>query len=400
MIEPANRIKGVEEYYFSKKLAEVRSLDSPELRVINLGIGSPDLAPSENAIDALTTSAKNPANHGYQNYKGIPQLREAISHFYKKTYSVSIHAETDILPLVGSKEGIMHICMAFVNEGDEVLIPDPGYPTYASVAKMTGAKIVTYQMSEKLNWGIDVAALRKRDLSNVKIMWVNFPHMPTGRIALKEELQELVDLARENNFLIVNDNPYSLILNDRPLSILSINGATDVALELNSLSKSHNMAGWRIGWVAGRKDYIDAVLRVKSNMDSGMFLGLQHAAIEALKSGEDWFQKQNSTYRKRQHAACRILDELSCAYSSKQSGLFVWAKAPDHVADVEKWIDEILYGTKVFITPGFIFGEMGRRFIRISLCATEEKLNEALVRIKDFSKKSQPTAVNEQFITK
>ncbi|MBI1767837.1 MAG: aminotransferase class I/II-fold pyridoxal phosphate-dependent enzyme [Bacteroidetes bacterium] len=384
MIQTANRIKGVEEYYFSKKLTEVRSLDSPELRVINLGIGSPDLAPSENAIDALVASAKNPANHGYQNYKGIPQLRQAVADFYKKIYSVSINAETEILPLMGSKEGIMHICMAFVNEGDEVLIPDPGYPTYASVAKLTGAEIVTYQMSEKLNWGIDVATLRKKNLSKVKIMWVNFPHMPTGRIASKNELKELVDLARENNFLIVNDNPYSLILNENPLSILSIDGAEDVALELNSLSKSHNMAGWRIGWVAGKKDYIDAVLRVKSNMDSGMFLGLQHAATEALKNGDDWFQKQNSIYQKRQQAASKILDELGCTYSSKQSGLFVWAKAPDHIDDVEKWIDEILYGTKVFITPGFIFGETGRRFIRISLCATEEKLNEALGRIQNL----------------
>src|SRR5258708_11993109 len=351
MIEPANRIKGVEEYYFSKKLAEVRSLDSPELRVINLGIGSPDLAPSENAIDALIASAKNPANHGYQNYKGIPQLRQAIVNLYKKVYSVSLNAETEILPLMGSKEGIMHICMAFVNEGDEVLIPDPGYPTYASVAKLAGAKIRTYEMTEELGWGIDVAALRTKDLSKVKIMWVNFPHMPTGRIASREELKELVDLARENNFLIVNDNPYSLILNESPLSILSIEGADEVALELNSLSKSHNMAGWRIGWVAGKKEYIDAVLRVKSNMDSGMFLGLQHAATEALKNGDDWFQKQNSIYRKRQQAACKILDALGCTYSSKQSGLFVWAKVPDQIVDVEKWIDEILYGTKVFITP-------------------------------------------------
>jgi len=384
LVETANRIKNVEEYYFSKKLAEVRSLDTPELKVINLGIGSPDLAPSENTIDALVASAKNPNNHGYQNYKGIPQLREAIVNFYKKIYSVSLNTETDILPLMGSKEGIMHICMAFVNEGDEVLFPDPGYPTYASVAKLTGAKIITYQLSEKLNWGIDVDALRKKDLSKVKIMWVNFPHMPTGRIASREELKELVDLARENNFLIVNDNPYSLILNDSPLSILSIDGASDVALELNSLSKSHNMAGWRIGWVAGRKEYIDAVLRVKSNMDSGMFAGLQYAAAEALKSGDDWFQKQNAIYKKRQIAAHKILDELNCTYSPKQSGLFVWAKAPDEIVDIEKWIDEILYGAKVFITPGFIFGENGKRFIRISLCATEEKLNEALSRIQNL----------------
>ena len=385
MIQTADRIKNVEEYYFSKKLAEVRSLDSPELRVINLGIGSPDLAPSENTIEALIVSAKNPANHGYQNYKGIPQLREAITAFYKKTYSVSLNPERDILPLMGSKEGIMHICMAFVNEGDEVLIPDPGYPTYASVARLTGAKIATYEMKEELDWGIDVEALRKKDLSKVKIMWVNFPHMPTGRIASKEELKELVDLAKENNFLIVNDNPYSLILNERPLSILSIEGAEDVALELNSLSKSHNMAGWRIGWVAGKKEYVDAVLRVKSNMDSGMFLGLQHAAVEGLRNGDDWFQKQNSVYRKRQQAAARILDELNCVYSKKQSGLFLWAKAPEGITNVEKWIDEILYGTKVFITPGLIFGDAGKKFIRISLCATEEKLNEAFERIRKFN---------------
>src|SRR6478609_4366156 len=397
MIETANRIKNVEEYYFSKKLAEVRTLDSPELRVINLGIGSPDLAPSENTIDALITSAKNSANHGYQNYKGIPQLREAIASVYKKIYNVSLNTETEILPLMGSKEGIMHICMAFVNEGDEVLFPDPGYPTYASVAKLTGAKISTYEMKEELAWGIDVAALRKRDLSKVKIMWVNFPHMPTGRIASREELKELVDLARENNFLIVNDNPYSLILNESPLSILSIDGASEVALELNSLSKSHNMAGWRIGWVAGRKEYIEAVLRVKSNMDSGMFLGLQHAAVEALQNGEKWFSELNEMYGKRREAACKILNELGCSFSTEQSGLFVWAKAPAHIPDVEKWIDEILYGTKVFITPGFIFGDAGKKYIRISLCATVEKLDEALVRIQKFAaKKSNVSSLTTQ----
>jgi aspartate/methionine/tyrosine aminotransferase len=265
-----------------------------------------------------------------------------------------------------------------------VLIPDPGYPTYASVAKLVGAKTLTYEMKEELDWGIDMNELKKRDLSKVKIMWVNFPHMPTGRIASRAELKELVDLARQNNFLIVNDNPYSLILNDAPLSILIIEGATDVALELNSLSKSHNMAGWRIGWVAGNAHYIDAVLRVKSNMDSGMFLGLQHAAVEALKNGEEWFTQLNLVYQKRKEAACKILDVLGCEYSKKQSGLFVWAKAPEKVKDVEKWIDEILYGTHVFITPGFIFGETGRRHIRISLCASEEKLNEARVRIAKF----------------
>jgi aspartate/methionine/tyrosine aminotransferase len=392
MIEFANRIKNVEEYYFSKKLAVVRSIDTPEWRVINLGIGSPDQMPATNAIDALVVSAKNPANHGYQNYKGIPQLRKAIADFYVDTYDVSLNVESDILPLMGSKEGILHTMMAFVNEGDEVLIPDPGYPTYASVAKLVGAKAVTYDMKEEANWQIDVEGLRKKDLSKVKIMWVNFPHMPTGRIASRKELTDLVDLARANRFLIVNDNPYSLILNEHPLSILSIEGAAEVALELNSLSKSHNMAGWRIGWVAGNAHYVDAVLRVKSNMDSGMFLGLQHAAVEALKSGKEWFTNLNAMYQKRKDAACKILDVLGCSYSTQQSGLFVWAKAPVGVNDVEKWIDEILYGTHVFITPGFIFGETGRRHIRISLCATEEKLNEACNRIQEFvdSQVTQP----------
>lgn len=396
MIQTAKRIANVEEYYFSKKLVEVRALDTPELRVINLGIGSPDQAPSSAAIEALNKSAQNPANHGYQSYKGIPAFRKAIADFYKNIYNVDLNTETMILPLMGSKEGIMHISMAFVNEGDEVLVPDPGYPTYSSVTNLVGGKIRNYKLKEESNWGIDIDALKKSDLSKVKIMWVNFPHMPTGRVASKEELKELVDLARKNQFLVVNDNPYSLILNDNPLSILSIEGADEVALELNSLSKSHNMAGWRLGWVAGNKDYIDAVLRVKSNMDSGMFLGLQHAAVESLKNGKEWFTELNNVYRERREQAKKILDVLDCTYSEKQSGLFVWAKAPGHVADVEKWIDEILYGTKVFITPGFIFGEAGRRYIRISLCSTVEVLKEALNRIEAFQEKSQVSQLKSQ----
>jgi LL-diaminopimelate aminotransferase len=390
MIKTANRISNVEEYYFSRKLAEVRGLDSPELRVINLGIGSPDQAPSSDTIEALVTAARNPANHGYQNYKGIPALRQGIAGFYQKIYGVSIDPESMILPLMGSKEGIMHIAMAFVNEGDEVLIPNPGYPTYSSVASLVGATLRPYALREDLDWGIDIDALRKSDLSRVKLMWVNFPHMPTGRTASREELKELVDLAREKQFLIVNDNPYSLILNDSPMSILSIPGADEVALELNSLSKSHNMAGWRIGWVAGNKSYIDAVLKVKSNMDSGMFLGLQHAAVEALKNGDDWFKQLNGVYSERKRAAMRILDTLGCSYAARQSGLFVWAKAPDSVADVEKWIDEVLYGTKVFITPGFIFGDAGKRYIRISLCCTATMLDEAHQRISNFVRTKSP----------
>lgn len=388
MIKTANRIANVEEYYFSKKLAEVRSLDTPELRVINLGIGSPDQAPSSSTIDALIKSAQHPANHGYQSYKGIPAFRQAITDFYKTIYKVSLDPETMILPLMGSKEGIMHISMAFVNEGDEVLVPNPGYPTYTSVTNLVGGKIRHYALREDSNWGIDIEALKKSDLTNVKIMWVNFPHMPTGRVATDAELKELVDLAREHQFLIVNDNPYSLILNDHPSSILSVDGADAVALELNSLSKSHNMAGWRLGWVAGNKEYIDAVLRVKSNMDSGMFLGLQHAAAEALKNGETWFNELNALYTRRKKLAQQILDVLGCTYSTEQSGLFVWAKAPEQIRDVEKWIDEILYDTKVFITPGFIFGDAGQRYIRISLCSKEEVLSEALSRIQAFVAKA------------
>lgn len=385
MIKTANRIASVEEYYFSRKLAEVRALDNGDVRVINLGIGSPDQAPSLNAIDALITSSKNPANHGYQNYKGVPAFRKAIAEFYKNTYDATLDPETMILPLMGSKEGIMHIAMAFVNEGEEVLIPNPGYPTYSSVANLVGAKLRPYDLREDLNWGIDIESLKRSDLSKVKLMWVNFPHMPTGRTASRTELKELIDLARENQFLIVNDNPYSLILNDEPLSLLAIEGAHDVALELNSLSKSHNMAGWRLGWVAGKKEFIDAVLKVKSNMDSGMFLGLQHAATEALtNNGREWFASLNKMYAERKQVATKILDVLGCSYAAKQSGLFVWAKAPANIPDVEKWIDDILYGTKVFITPGFIFGESGRRFIRISLCCTVEKLTEALERIGKF----------------
>jgi LL-diaminopimelate aminotransferase len=384
MIQTAKRIANVEEYYFSRKLAEVRTLDTPELRVINLGIGSPDQAPSSATIDALISAAKLPTSHGYQNYKGIPAFRNAIADFYKNTYNVNLDAETLLLPLMGSKEGIMHISMAFVNEGDEVLIPNPGYPTYSSVSNLVGAKLRPYDLREELNWGIDIEALKKSDLSKVKLMWINFPHMPTGRTASYAELKELVDLARKNQFLIINDNPYSLILNDKPMSILSVEGADEVALELNSLSKSHNMAGWRLGWVAGKKEYIDAVLRVKSNMDSGMFLPLQVAAAEALKNGKDWFTQLNKVYGERKQVAQQILDALDCTYATDQSGLFVWAKAPAHIKDVEKWNDEILYGTKVFITPGLIFGDSGKRYLRISLCSTVEALKDALGRITKF----------------
>lgn len=389
MIETAQRIAQVEEYYFSKKLAEVRSLDTPELRVINLGIGSPDLAPTKHVIDALAVSAQLSTSHGYQSYKGIPQLRNAIKDFYNRIYHVQLDADTMILPLIGSKEGIMHITMAFVNEGDEALIPNPGYPTYSSVAKIAGAKLRTYNLKEENDWAVDVDTLRKSDLSKVKLMWVNYPHMPTGKTASRDELKALVDLARENNFLLVNDNPYSMILNDAPMSILSVQGAEDVALELNSLSKSHNMAGWRLGWVAGKKEYIDAIVRVKSNMDSGMFLPLQMAAAEALKNDNEWFTSLNKMYSERKKAVQQILDTLGCTYSGNQSGLFVWAKIPDKIVSVEKWVDEILYATKVFITPGFIFGDAGNRYVRIALCSPVETIEDALGRIKKMQNENR-----------
>jgi LL-diaminopimelate aminotransferase len=384
MITNAKRIDQVEEYYFSKKLAEVRSLDSAAFPIINLGIGSPDMPPAPAVIAALTKAAENPAHHGYQNYKGVPVLRQAIAAFHQRMYGVNLNADTEILPLMGSKEGIMHVSMAFVNEGDEVLIPNPGYPTYSSVAKLVGAKLVSYDLDEANDWRIDIDALQQRDLTKVKLMWLNYPHMPTGTRAMREEIVKLVALAKAKNFLLVNDNPYSLILNDKPFSILSIPGAEDVVLELNSLSKSHNMAGWRIGWVAGNQTYIDAVLRVKSNMDSGMFLPLQLAAAEALHLGDDWFKQLNTTYAKRKLIAEQILQQLGCTFSSNQSGLFVWAKVSDTVTEVEAFVDKILYEAKVFITPGFIFGSNGERFIRISLCAKEEKLKEALTRIQLF----------------
>lgn len=382
IIKQSKRIEGIEEYYFSRKLAEVRRLGTPEQPGINLGIGSPDLPPSPEVIETLMVSAMQPTHHGYQNYRSVPDLRKAIAGFSTRMYGTVLDPETMILPLMGSKEGIMHISMAFLNEGDEVLVPDPGYPTYAAAARLAGATVRTYDLTEKNAWRIDVQLLGNQDLSKVKIMWLNFPHMPTGTVATANELKALVDLARENRFLLVNDNPYSLILNDTPISLLSVEDAFDVALELNSLSKSHNMAGWRVGWVAGRKEYIDAVLRFKSNMDSGMFLAVQHAAAEALRAGNDWNETLNAVYKRRRLVVHHLLAALQCSFSINQSGLFVWAKAPDDVVDIEQWLDEILYETRVFITPGFVFGKNGARYIRISLCNPEEQIEEATKRIR------------------
>ncbi len=384
MISTAQRIQHIEEYYFSKKLAEVKKLDNPNRPIINLGIGSPDMAPPTTATQSIIATSQNENSHGYQSYRGIPELRSAIQRFYAHKYTTTLDSENEILPLMGSKEGIMHITLAFVNEGDEVLIPDPGYPTYGSVSRMAGAKVRTYPMHASGNYCIDLESLHQQDLSRVKIMWINFPHMPTGRTATRDELKALVDLARKHHFLLVNDNPYSLILNDAPLSILSIPGASDVAIELNSLSKSHNMAGWRIGWVAGNKTWLQAILKVKSNIDSGMFLGIQTAAIEALNMCDSWFDALNQTYHKRRLKAYTLVKALGCTYFPNQAGMFVWAQVPDTILDVAQWIDEILNQTGVFITPGTVFGPSGNRNIRISLCAPEQKMDEAIHRIQSI----------------
>ncbi|MCC5921447.1 MAG: aminotransferase class I/II-fold pyridoxal phosphate-dependent enzyme [Cyclobacteriaceae bacterium] len=389
MIQRANRIQNVETYYFAKKLPEVKALDCPEKPVLNLGIGSPDLAPEGAVIDALVQSAKSESSHGYQSYKGTDVMRRAMTDFYHATYGVKLDPATQILPLMGSKEGIMHISLAFLNPGDEVLIPNPGYPTYSSVSRLCDAKLSTYRVLSEGEKCIDWDELLAKDLSKVKIMWVNFPHMPTGRNADRDELQKLVDLAREHQFLLVNDNPYSLILNPHPTSLLSLEGADEVVIELNSLSKSHNMAGWRVGWVSGAASFINDILKVKSNMDSGMFLGIQEAATQALKLPQERIDAINAVYAARKEYALSILRLLGCSLNPDQVGMFVWAKVPDKVTDVEVFLDEILYGTHVFLSPGFIFGSEGSRYVRISLCSSEEVLQTAEKRIAEYLKNIQ-----------
>ncbi len=382
IIPEADKLQLVSEYYFSTKLQQVADMRKAGKDIINLGIGSPDLAPSEATVEALYQSAKNPNNHGYQSYKATPELRAALAQWYKRTYGVELNPDNEILPLMGSKEGIMHISQSFVNPHDEVLIPNPGYPTYSAVSNLSGAKIRYYHLDEKNNWAVDINRLREQDLSKVKIMWINYPNMPTGAQPTDALFENLIELAHEQKFLLVNDNPYSLILNSNPQSILRIEGAKEVAIELNSLSKSHNMAGWRLGWVSGDKDYIKAILKFKSNMDSGMFLGLQHAAIEALNNSAEWHAQQNAEYQQRRNYAMEIFDLLNCQYDVKQVGLFVWAKAPENVPNVEEFVEDILQNAHIFITPGFIFGSNGERYLRISLCAKAKVFEEAIHRIK------------------
>ena len=383
-IQPAKRTNSVEEYYFSMKLKEIASMRAKGIDVINLGIGSPDLSPSARTIERLNETSGNPGNHGYQSYTGIPELRNAFAGWYQKYFNVDLNPVNEILPLMGSKEGIMHISMAFVNEGDEVLIPNPGYPTYETVSNLVGAKIRYYNLEVNNNWLPDLDALEEKNLEHVKLMWVNYPNMPTGARATKKLFQKLVDFGLRNNILICNDNPYSFILNDEQLSILEADGAMEIALELNSLSKSQNMAGWRIGMVAGGEEHIREILKVKSNMDSGMFLPLQLAAVEALGNPPEWYAGLNEIYTKRREIVFDILDVLQCTYEKHQTGMFVWARVPVESGNGEKLVEYILQEANVFLTPGFIFGSQGNGYIRVSLCTKESLLNEAKKRIYDL----------------
>ncbi len=376
----ADRLHSVQEYYFSKKLREVRQLMAEGKPIINMGIGSPDLAPPPEALEELKDVLVQSNAHQYQSYQGLPELREAMTGFYKKKFGVGLDPMSEILPLIGSKEGIMHISMAFLNVGDAVLIPNPGYPTYASVTNLVGAKAVFYDLREENDWLPNIADLEKKDLSKVKIMWMSYPNMPTGATIQRDKMQELVAFARRHDILLVNDNPYSFVLNDSPTSILQVEGAKDVALELNSLSKTFNMAGWRVGMVMGSKTHIKAVLKVKSNMDSGMFYGIQKGAVRALESGDSWFSKLDAIYGERRDLMFRLVDKLGCAYDKNTAGMFVWAKLPKGSKSSEEFIDDLLHSQHIFIAPGTIFGSNGEGYIRFSLCVKKEKIEEALNR--------------------
>jgi aspartate/methionine/tyrosine aminotransferase len=386
IVQPADRLKNVGEYYFSQKLEIIRQMRAAGHDVINLGIGSPDLAPSANALEATAQALKSEKNHGYAPYKSLPELRRAMSDWYGRAYGVKLNPDTEVLPLLGSKEGILYTSMAFLNPGDTVLVPNPGYPAYSSVSALLGLNVIHYDLTEENGWLPDFKALEKYDLSRCKLMWANYPHMPTGRTGNAELFEKLVDFGRRKKILICNDNPYSLVLNrDKPLSILSFDPSREVAIELNSLSKSFNMAGWRVGMAMGGKDAINAILQVKSNVDSGMFAPIQAGAAEALKNPDSWHDERNAIYRERREAVWKIFDRLGFSYDKNQVGLFVWAKAPDKVKDVGAYVDEVLEKTHVFLTPGFIFGSNGKRYARSSLCAPAATLNEALKRVGSFA---------------
>ena len=386
-IRPADRLSLVSEYYFSRKLKEVARLNAEGKDIISLAIGSPDMPPSDKTIDKLCEVAHDPHAHGYQPTMGTPELREAMADFYHRWYGVELDPATEIQPLIGSKEGILHVTLAFVNPGDEVLVPNPGYPTYTSLSKILGAKVVNYDLLENNGWQPDFDSLEKMDLSRVKLMWTNYPNMPTGGDARMETYERLVKFAREHHIVVVNDNPYSFILNDHPMSLLQVPGAKDCCIEFNSMSKSHNMPGWRVGMCATNATFISWILKIKSNIDSGTFRGLQLAAAEAYRNTPEWHHEANVvTYSRRRKYAEQIMDVLGCSYDPHQVGMFLWGKIPEKYADVEDLTEKVLHEARVFITPGFIFGSNGKRYIRISLCAKEEKIQQALERIKAMEK--------------
>ncbi len=380
-MKTSKRLEGIGEYYFSSKLREIEELNKAGKDIINLGIGSPDIPPHPEVIRTLQEEAAKPGVHAYQSYKGSPVLRKAISDWYEKWYRVELDPASEILPLIGSKEGILHICMTYLNKGDEVLVPNPGYPTYRAAVKLAGGKCVEYKLSGKNNYEPEFEKLGKKKLKKVKLMFVNYPQMPTGQLPSKELFDKLVAFGRKHNILIIHDNPYSFILNDDPMSLLSIDGAKECVIELNSLSKSHNMAGWRVGMLCGAKERVEEILRFKSNMDSGMFLPVQLAAARALSLGEDWHGEVNKVYKQRREKVFELLDLLHCKFSRKQAGLFTWAKIPAAYRNAYLLSDEVLYKSGVFITPGGIFGSAGEKYVRVSLCATVEKIEEAIRRI-------------------
>ena len=383
MIEPARRINEIQEYYFSRKLKEVARLNAEGQDIVSLAIGSPDMPPSQQTIDKLCEVAQRPDAHGYQPSVGIPEIRQAMAGFYKKWYDVDLDWQSEILPLMGSKEGILHTTLAFCNPGDEVLIPDPGYPTYTALNKILGTRIVNYTLREDNGWQPDFDALEQMDLMRVKVMWTNYPNMPTGGVARRETFERLVRFAQEHSIVVINDNPYSLILNDHPLSLMQVDGAKDCCVELNSMSKSFNMPGWRMAMVVINPTYISWILKIKSNVDNGCFRGIQLAAAEAFNTNTpEWHHEFNvEVYRRRRVIAEEIMKSLNCTFDPNQTGMFLWGRIPDRYIDVEELTERLLHEARVFITPGFIFGRNGRRYIRISLCAKDEKMKEALRRI-------------------
>ena len=390
-IKPADRLGSISEYYFSKKLKEVAEMNSRGLDVISLGVGSPDMPPSDEAIEALCQAAHNPDGHGYMPYTGIPELRQAFAQWYGQWYNVHLDAQTEIQPLIGSKEGILHITLAFVNPGEQVLVPNPGYPTYTSLSKLLGAEVIPYDLKEENGWLPDWEQLEKMDTSRVRLMWTNYPHMPTGTNATMELYERLVDFARRKGVVVVNDNPYSFILNEHSLSILAVEGAKECCIELNSLSKSHNMPGWRVAMLASNARFIQWILKVKSNIDSGMFRGLQLGAAQALQADKSWYAANNQRYAARRRLAGEIMKALGCTWDEKQVGMFLWGRIPDRYDDVEQLTERVLQQARVFVVPGFIFGSNGARYIRISLCCKEHRLEEALNRIRHTMQEDDKT---------